>query len=69
MKIDCIVHGRSSLRCFHPALAATADAKHEGSEKPMQERGLMQKRKPKKKKKTKTKTKTKHNKKYIYNIM
>jgi hypothetical protein len=38
MKIDCIVHGRSSLRFFHPALAATADAMlHEGSEKPMQE--------------------------------
>jgi hypothetical protein len=59
MKIDCIVHGRSSLRCFHPALAATADAKHEGSEKPMQEERTHAKKKTKKK----TKTKTKHNKK------
>jgi hypothetical protein len=56
MKIDCIVHGRSSLRCFHPALAATADAKHEGSEKPMQEERTHAKKKTKKKNKNKNKT-------------
>lgn len=53
MKIDCIVHGLSSLRCFHPALAATADAKHEGSEKPMQEERTHAKKKTKKKRKQK----------------